>query len=227
MLLVLADAQALAEQYLVSYRAMILSQAAWSDPAHNFDALRDDRCCLVGFHACLSLSSVAMRAKMSNGQYPPFGKGFWQFGQSSLHPPACTMDNWTEFAQALNSTTAPTSAATTADEALRLPVHLVVAFIGPGFYTLASLNKEWSAAYQEQYEPFQILHNTKCPKSTSSGVEPLWDCCPYGRPCKMRELPVSQWVKMRELLHDIYDRPFSQVYMRTICYDPCSPRHNW
>eukprot|EP00953_Heterococcus_sp_UTEX-ZZ885_P040941 20918-Heterococcus_DN1.PRE.2 len=50
MLLVLADAQALAEQYLVRYRAMILSQAARPDTAHNFDALRDYRCCLVGLH---------------------------------------------------------------------------------------------------------------------------------------------------------------------------------
>jgi hypothetical protein len=123
---------------------------------------------------------------------------------------ASTMDNWAEFAQALDSTTAPATTPTAADEALRLPVHLVIAFIGPGCYTSASLNKEWSAAYREQYEPFQIQHNTKCPKSTNA--KPLWDCCPYGRPSKMRELPVSQWVKMRELLHDIYDSPFSQVH---------------
>jgi hypothetical protein len=132
-----------------------------------------------------------------------------------------TLDNWSEFAQALDSTTA----SATADEALRLPVHLVVAFIGSGCYTLASLNKEWSAAYREQYESFQILHNTKCPKSSSAN--PLWDCCPYGRPSKMRELPVSQWVKMRELLHDTYDRPFSQVHDMSLyrAHDPCWPKH--
>ena len=48
------------EQYLVSHRAMILSQTARPDSAHHFDALCDYRCCLVGFHACRMCCTAAL-----------------------------------------------------------------------------------------------------------------------------------------------------------------------